>query len=104
MLSVAWQIILIGMFEPYTSKYEHNMELFNESMILVILYIYMCFSDFIENPETKFTMGFVCCIVVSLHFIGNILIIIMVNIREIFRARKEARRAKKMKMLKEQSV
>ena len=82
------------MIEPYTTKYEQRMEIANEFIILMVLYVYMCFSDFVPLPETKFMLGFVCCAVVVLHMLFNLGVIMYVNVTDV-REKLSTRRLKK---------
>lgn len=68
------------MFEPYISNFDNKMELANEFIILLVLYVYVCFSDFVPSVETKFMLGFVCCGIVTLHMMFNIGMIMNINI------------------------
>ena len=67
-----------------------------------VLYVYLCFSDFVQSPEDKFTMGFACIGVVALHMMLNFGIIIMVNLRECRDMAKKKRKEKMLKKLQEQ--
>ena len=71
------------------------MEIANEFIIIIILYIYMCFSDFVPIPETKFTLGFVCCGVVVANMLFNIGMIMSINVKDV-REKCKANKLKKM--------
>ena len=51
-------IILIQWARPLDSKWANNFETFNEVMTLFVLYILMCFSDYVPDPQTRNLVGF----------------------------------------------
>lgn len=65
---------------PYKEKSQHALEYFNETIIMILLYTFLCFSDLVRTPESRFTMGFVCCATVTFHLAFNIGLILYFNI------------------------
>jgi hypothetical protein len=49
--TVKISIVIICYFDVYESVQRQIMELFNESMITLIMYSIMCFTDFVPNPR-----------------------------------------------------
>ena len=64
-------IILVGWHRPLESAYLNNIELFNEGITLIALYLLMCFSDFVPEPEARSNAGlaFICslCLYAAVH-------------------------------------
>ena len=50
-------VILIGWHRPLDSSFANNMELFNEAITVCVLYMVMCFSDFVGDPVTRSLCG-----------------------------------------------
>ena len=50
-------VILIGWHRPLESSFANNMELFSEVTTVCVLYMVMCFSDFVGEPATRNTCG-----------------------------------------------
>ena len=69
------------------------MTLFNEIVIMICLYWFICFSDFVPDVNTRFMIGYVCSAVVCAHFFISISLILAVNIKTC----KEKRRQKLLK-------
>ena len=92
MLTIIFQITIVGMIEPFNTRYEHRMTLANEAFVMCVLYVYLCFSDFVQTPEDKYTMGFACIVVVGLHMLFNFGIIMLVNLQECRNMAKKKRR------------
>ena len=65
-------LIFLGWVRPFDSNFANNMELFNECITLVTLYILMCFSDFVIDPEARSTCGYwfigTVCLYAAVHF------------------------------------
>lgn len=75
--SVFAQIVIICFVKPYSGGLPANrMELFNEVMLVSIMYTMQCFSDFIPDPETKYYVGYVSCGLVVFHLLVNVVLMI----------------------------
>ena len=67
----------------YVNITQHRMELFNEVILLNLLYCIMCFSDMVEDVEAQYKVGYVACALVALHFAVNLFRIIWTSIKGI---------------------
>jgi len=59
------------------------MEYFNELLIVSTLYCMICFTDFVPIVEMQVNIGWVCCLIVSLHLAFNMFIIMKSNISQL---------------------
>jgi hypothetical protein len=59
------------------------MEYFNEIVMLLTLYCMMCFTDFVPDVETQFNLGWVCCFIVTFHFLLNLFFMLKSNVHVI---------------------
>ena len=86
------------------SNFANNMELFNEVITLFVLYLLMCFSDFVADPETRNECGkaliALCCCYALVHILFLIINTVL-QIRHLIRSKYYARRNKKI-LLKNQ--
>ena len=57
------------------------MELFNELIMLLTLYTIMCFSDWLDDLEVQFKIGYVACALIGFHFGLNLFLIIVTTVR-----------------------
>lgn len=46
-----WQVKLVITVKPYKTTFHHNMEILNEVLIMLVVYTFMLFSDFVTNAE-----------------------------------------------------
>mmetsp|Transcript_23798 Transcript_23798/g.31859 ORF Transcript_23798/g.31859 Transcript_23798/m.31859 type:complete len:101 (+) Transcript_23798:1200-1502(+) len=64
-------IICLLWLRPIQSKRALFFEIFNEHTTLLILYLLMCFSDFMSDPELRRELGFVfigtICVFAAVH-------------------------------------
>ena len=59
---------MIGQVKPFTGGVPANrLEMFNECMLMLIMYSFMCFTDFVPDLETQYTVGYVSCGLVMFH-------------------------------------
>ena len=65
-------LILVGWVRPLDSNFANNLEIFNEWITLMTLYMLMCFSDFVGEPEARSTCGYwfigTVCLYALVHF------------------------------------
>ncbi len=65
-------VIILKWFEPLESKFANNIETFNEVISTFILYLLMCFSDFVNDPVMRNQLGKVfiaiACLYAAVHF------------------------------------
>lgn len=50
----------------------NNMEYFNESMLMLVMYCLMCFTDFVPDEDARALMGTVCQVLVYSHIVFNL--------------------------------
>ena len=66
-MTSACLIILVGWYRPFESAFANNMEIFSEVISLWVLYLMMCFSDFVADPETRSSCGVAFMAIVGLY-------------------------------------
>ena len=67
--------------KPFKTESQRKMEIFNEVILMIVMYTIICFTPWVESIETKVKIGYVTMFFVSLHFIVNLTIIIQTSIR-----------------------
>ena len=53
------RLIYIGYVRPFDTEYENRVEMFNEIMNLMVLYLLICFTDFVPDLSMRFLIGYV---------------------------------------------
>ncbi len=66
-----WQVKLVSTVKPYKSNFHHRMEIFNEVVIMLTVYTFMIFSDFVEDVDTEFVVGYLAIGFVAIHLLVN---------------------------------
>jgi hypothetical protein len=65
-------LVIVGLISPFTTRIANNMELMNESFILLANYHLFLFTDFLVDIETRELVGKsligITCINVGLNF------------------------------------
>ena len=51
------------------------MEFFNESTIMLCTYHLYLFTDFVPNPDSRYTMGYSLIVVTCINLLGNIIVL-----------------------------
>jgi hypothetical protein len=59
------------------------MEFANECLIMLVLYNMISFSPFVPDIETRFKMGYFCCIVEAAALSANLWLIMSSNLKSI---------------------
>lgn len=70
-------VILIGRVDVFADKNKYRVETFNEVIIMMMLYLTMCFSDFVPEPTTRETVGIWSCCSVGMHLFVNLLVLFL---------------------------
>ena len=68
-------VIIIGNLRPYKYKDKRHIEIFNEIVLMFVMYTIMCFSDWVPDASMRFNVGYLCIICISLHLVVNLAII-----------------------------
>jgi hypothetical protein len=74
-------VILIGYADFFENPQKRKMEIANEILVMSMLYCVVCFSPFVPEIETRFKIGYFCCIVEALALAGNFWLIMSSTIR-----------------------
>ena len=92
-------VIFMGWFRPLDTSFANNMEMFNEIITLCALYLMMCFSDFVGDPETRSLCGIAFIFVICLYAANHILFLLInvcMQVRHLIRSKYYAYRNQKM--------
>jgi len=65
-------LILVGFCDAFLEKRATLNEYLNESIIMLSLYTFMCFSDFVPDPVLQMNIGYASCFLVLAHLGYNI--------------------------------
>jgi len=69
-------IIYVAHYRPFLFKIHNRTELFNEAINMVISYHYILFTDFLDNVEMKFNIGWSIIGCISILILTNMSLII----------------------------
>ena len=65
-------MIYLGECWPFESTFATKMEIYNEVTNIILVYHMMTFTDWLDNPETRYNIGysvlFLVCLNISIHF------------------------------------
>ena len=86
-----WIQCIIALFimefaRPFKTKAERRIEIFNEVILMSVLYTMMLFTDFVPEVETKVLIGWLSCFLVALHFIVNLAIMLITSCKGAYMA------------------
>ena len=57
LLLALFEIIYIGLVSPYWRALDNKVELFNELVNCIVIYHFICYTDFLPDPEIQFQLG-----------------------------------------------
>ena len=87
-LQIVASVIIIGNVRPFHTNGRSKKELFNEIVLMFVMYTIICFSPFVPDVTVRFYIGYITIFVVSLHLAINIYEILQATIRQLIRKRK----------------
>ena len=82
-------IMVLGQIEPFQLPLFRRLEYFNEACILVCCYHYFLFTDFVADPQVRYTVGKALIYVTVGNLLGNITIMIYFVIQKLIFLRKK---------------
>jgi hypothetical protein len=65
-------LIFIELQRPFKTKARNRLELFNEVFIIIIMYHFFIFTDFVPDSMAKYKMGYSCCVLLLVNIVGNL--------------------------------
>lgn len=76
---------LILATKPLDSSFSNRLEIFNEGMALLVLYMMMCFTDFIRQSSRRGTIGLIYCSLICVFAVVHLLFLITDSIRKTYK-------------------
>jgi len=73
---IVTSVILLGNVAPYREAANNQMEIFNEIVIMFVMYHMICFTPFVHDVYMKYNLGYSVCLFVSFHLVVNFYIMI----------------------------
>ena len=67
-------IVIFGYSNVYYMAKDRRLEFFNEFTILCCIYHYYLFTDFVPDPEARYTVGYSLIGFTLLNFIVNVIV------------------------------
>jgi len=64
--------IIVGHLEPYQDRYHNRREMFNEIIMMVVLYHFLLFTPFVPEPATQHLIGYSVIFFTCLHIYVNL--------------------------------
>lgn len=90
-------LIALGYSTPFKLKSQSRMEYFNETMILVCVYHYFLFTAFVDDPETRYLIGFSLIACACFNVVVNMISMIASAILTLVWSFKKARYTRRFK-------
>lgn len=73
-LTSVFVIVIFGYSNIYYLARDRHLELFNEATILCCIYHYYLFTDFVPDPEVRYTIGYSLIGFTFLNFVVNFIV------------------------------
>jgi len=65
-------IVFIGHARPMATPGRNRIEMFNDIFIVISMYHFFVFTEFVPKPQNRYYLGYSCCICVLLNILGNL--------------------------------
>jgi len=82
-MTVIVQLIILGRVGPFRDQSKTRFELYNEGFVLVVMYHCICFTPFVPEIATRYYLGYLVIVVISIHMVVNMVIIVKSIHREL---------------------
>lgn len=66
--------------KPFETRFQNRTELFNECIILLLSYICWAYSDYLEDAELKFQLGWLYCCIMLFSILVNVSIMFYASV------------------------
>ena len=101
-LTIHINIILIVQTRPFTSgRFAAYTEIFNEIIIMLIMYTNLCFTNFVHDPVLRFNIGYVTITIVSIHLLLSLSLIVFQTVKRVIIKVKQIKYRLKLKAIKQ---
>ena len=81
-------ILLVILERSLATRFDNQNEIFNECMIMIVMYHMLCFSDNVPDPQAKSKIGIACIISITFHIFYNLRKMVIRNIIQLKRVYK----------------
>ena len=100
--TIVASVIIIGNIRPFNTNKIGNRKLFDEIVLMFVMYTIICFSPFVDDVIVRFYIGYITIFVVSLFLLTEFYDITRSTIQELIRRHKikKARRYNNNQRLK----
>lgn len=78
-------VIAVGTFTPFRTAVYRRMEYMNQVSIMICTYHYFCMTDFVPDPETRYTVGTWLIIASCLNIVINLAVLVCTTSLSLFR-------------------
>ena len=68
-------MIYTGYMRPFELRLANNMELINDTFIVLVSYFLVIFSNLVADPETRYITGWPCVVLICLIIALNLSVI-----------------------------
>lgn len=94
-------VIIFGYISAYRVPRDRRIEYFNEITIMMCVYHFFVFTDFVDDPVTRYYVGFSLIGVSCLNIIGNVSVMLWVTCKLlVFRVKKYGYTMRNKKVMK----
>jgi hypothetical protein len=76
--------VYFGMTMPLTRKFDNRLELFNETLVQMMMTLLFCFSDFVQDDLARYRMSFSFMALLGILMLVNLVVISLVSGRGLY--------------------
>jgi len=85
--TVFTQVIILGRVQPFVLLSQYRYEMFNECVVMLVMYHFLLFTPFVEDLEVRFQLGYSVCGLICLHLAVSIFLIVKDNFNDLRKKR-----------------
>jgi len=80
-LTIIAQVIILGRIEPFSVSSKRRYEMFSETILMLTMYHFICFTPFVPDNEVRFKLGYSVSCLICLHLAVSMFLLLKENYR-----------------------
>ena len=68
---IVTSVIIVGSVRPFLGQFKRKIEIFNEVILMFVMYTIICFSPLVISIKVRFAIGYITMFTVSMHLAVN---------------------------------
>jgi len=82
-LTIIAQVIILGRIEPFSVSSKRRYKMFSETILMLTMYHFICFTPFVPDLEVRFALGYSVSCLICLHLAVSMFLLLKEAYRDV---------------------